>query len=65
MQSAQEKILVADDDESIVDLIALYLGKEGFAVITARDGEEALSQVARHSPDLVVLDIMMPVKDVP
>ena len=63
MQSAQEKILVADDDESIVDLIALYLGKEGFAVITARDGEEALSQVARHSPDLVVLDIMMPVKD--
>lgn len=63
MQSVQEKILVADDDESIVDLIALYLEKEGFQVITARDGGEALSRVAQHNPDLVVLDIMMPVKD--
>ena len=46
MQFVQEKILVADDDESIIDLIALYLEKGGFQVIAARDDGEALSQVA-------------------
>ena len=59
----QEKILVADDDEKIVELIALYLEKEGYAVLTAQNGEEALQKIELEGPDLVVLDIMMPVKD--
>lgn len=63
MPSIQDKILVADDDESIVELITLYLRKNGFEVITARDGVDALRKIAQHSPDLVVLDIMMPEKD--
>lgn len=58
-----QKILVADDDENIVELISLYLRKEGFAVIAARDGGEALQKIAQQDPDLVLLDIMMPVKD--
>lgn len=58
-----QKILVADDDENIVELISLYLRKEGFAVIAARDGGEALQKIAQQEPDLVLLDIMMPVKD--
>jgi two-component system response regulator ResD len=63
MPFIQGKILVADDDESIVELITLYLRKDGFDVITARDGGEALRKISQHSPDLVLLDIMMPVKD--
>ena len=63
MPFIQGKILVADDDESIVELITLYLRKDGFDVITARDGGEALRKITQHSPDLVLLDIMMPVKD--
>lgn len=63
MPFIQGKILVADDDESIVELIMLYLRKDGFDVITARDGGEALRKITQHSPDLVLLDIMMPVKD--
>jgi len=58
-----QKILVVDDDENIVELISLYLRKEGFTVIAARDGGEALRKIAEQDPDLVLLDIMMPVKD--
>ena len=53
-------ILVADDEDSIVQLAKLYLSKEGYLVSTARDGQEALDSVRRHKPDLVVLDLMMP-----
>ncbi len=63
MPFIQGKILVADDDESIVELIMLYLRKDGFDVITARDGGEALRKITQHSPDLVLLDIMMPELD--
>lgn len=63
MTSSQGRILVADDDESIVELITLYLRKEGFEVIAAGDGGEALRLIELHEPDLVLLDIMMPVKD--
>ena len=54
MPFIQGKILVADDDESIVELIMLYLRKDGFDVITARDGGEALRKITQHSPDLVL-----------
>ncbi len=53
-------ILVVDDERHIVDLLRLYLEKEGFAVIAAGDGEEALALHARHDPSLVILDLMLP-----
>ena len=53
-------ILVVDDERNIVDLLRLYLEKEGFAVIAAGDGEEALALHRRHDPDLVILDLMLP-----
>jgi DNA-binding response OmpR family regulator len=56
-------ILVVDDERNIVDLLRLYLEKEGFAVAAAFDGEEALVLHARHDPDLVILDLMLPKVD--
>jgi len=56
-------ILVVDDERNIVDLLRLYLEKEGFAVAAAFDGEEALTLHARHDPDLVILDLMLPKLD--
>ena len=53
-------ILVVDDEPNIVDLVRLYLEKDGFAVIAAGDGEEALLLHGRHDPDLVILDLMLP-----
>lgn len=57
---AAKKILVVDDEESVVQLIQLQLKFEGFQVVTAFDGMEALEKIAEAKPDLVVLDIMMP-----
>jgi len=56
-------ILVVDDERHIVDLLRLYLEKEGFAVVAAQDGEQGLALHARHEPDLVVLDLMLPKVD--
>jgi two-component system alkaline phosphatase synthesis response regulator PhoP len=55
-----KSILVVDDERNIVDLVRLYLEKEGYAVMAAADGEEALALHPRHDPDLVVLDLMLP-----
>jgi DNA-binding response OmpR family regulator len=55
--------LVVDDERRIVDLVRLYHEKEGFAVVEAHDGAEALDRHARHDPDLVVLDLMLPKVD--
>ena len=57
------KILVADDEQNVVELLRLYLEKEDFAVITANDGEEALAKFTPENPDLVLLDVMMPKLD--
>ena len=56
-------MLVVDDERNIVDLVRLYLEKEGLAVIAAGDGPAALEAYARHAPDLVVLDLMLPGMD--
>jgi DNA-binding response OmpR family regulator len=56
-------VLVVDDERNIVELVRLYLEKEGFAVVTAADGEAALVQYERTDPDLVVLDLMLPKLD--
>ncbi|MGI6649005.1 MAG: response regulator [Bacillota bacterium] len=55
-----KRILVVDDEETIVRLVSYNLEKEGFCVITADDGLSALEQVKRNSPDLLILDIMLP-----
>ena len=57
------KILVADDDSNIAELLRLYLEKEGFTVVIASDGEEAIAKFTHETPDLVLLDIMMPKLD--
>lgn len=58
-----ETILIADDEASIRDLTRLYLEKEGYRVVTAANGAEALAEVRDSSPDLLVLDLMMPEVD--
>ena len=57
------KILVCDDDRNICELLRLYLEKEGYAVVIANDGEEALAKFSSENPDLMLLDIMMPKLD--
>ena len=54
------KILVVDDDKNICELLRLYLEKEGYSVILAHDGEEALIKFETLHPELVLLDIMLP-----
>jgi DNA-binding response OmpR family regulator len=54
------KILVVDDEPDIIDLAALYLESDGFEVLRAEDGAQALEQVKVGAPDLVLLDIMLP-----
>ena len=56
-------ILVVEDDHNISDLIQMYLVKEGFDVRTAADGGAAIAEFQRQSPDLILLDIMLPVMD--
>ena len=60
---ANEKILVVDDDKNICELLRLYLVKEGYSVTMALDGAAALTEFDKLHPDLVLLDVMMPVMD--
>lgn len=57
-----QKILVADDEPNIVISLEYLLKREGYTVLIARDGQEALETIAREQPDLVLLDVMMPKK---
>jgi len=57
------KILVVDDDSNICELLRLYLEKEGYHALFARDGETAVKSFQEHRPDLILLDIMLPVLD--
>jgi len=58
-----EKILVVDDEDAIVEFVEMSLLKEGFEVIKASSGPEALELVRRESPNLILLDVMMPGMD--
>ena len=60
---ANEKILVVDDDKNICELLRLYLVKEGYNVTMVHDGSAALTEFDKLHPDLVLLDVMMPVMD--
>lgn len=59
----QYKILIVDDDENICELLRLYLEKDGFDTVVANDGEQAVDYAAKYSPDLILLDIMLPKLD--
>ena len=56
-------ILVVEDDRNISDLIRMYMEKEGFEVRSAYDGGKAIEEFEKQAPDLVLLDIMLPVMD--
>ncbi len=56
----KEKILVVDDEERIVNIVRAYFAKEGYRVLSARDGAEALALARREQPDLIILDLMLP-----
>jgi len=57
---AGETILVVDDDDDIREIITLYLENEGFHVVTAFDGNQALAYANTVNPDLIILDMMLP-----
>ena len=55
------RIVVADDDRTILSLLMIALGRDGYEPVTAGDGAEALREIREHRPDLVIIDAMMPV----
>lgn len=57
------KIMIVDDEPDVVDLVKLVLKSEGYEVVTANSGKEALEKMVKEMPDLVLLDIMMPQMD--
>ena len=57
------QILVVDDDPMIIDVLKRFLSREGYRVVTARNGVEALEKVAQQQPDLILLDVTMPEMD--
>jgi CheY-like chemotaxis protein len=59
----RSRVLVVDDERPIRDVVAEALGESGYEVQTAPNGAEALQRIARWRPDVVVLDLMMPVLD--
>ena len=58
-----KKILIADDEPDILEIIQYNLQSEGYEVVTAKNGNEAIDQARRFNPDLIILDIMMPGKN--
>ena len=58
--AAKQKILIVDDDNNIAELISLYLTKECFDTKIVNDGEEALKAFEQYSPNLILLDLMLP-----
>lgn len=60
---SQPKILLVDDDADFVDLAKMVLATKPYQVTTAYSGEQALQKVAEEKPDLIILDVIMPLKD--
>ena len=57
-----KKVLIADDEQNIVISLEFLMKREGFEVVVANDGEEAIRRIRADQPDLVLLDVMMPKK---
>lgn len=62
MAAAGKKILIADDEADILEIIAYNLELHGYQVVTAKDGDQAIRMAREENPDLIILDIMMPKK---
>jgi len=62
MEPKGKKILIADDEPDILEILEYNLSDEGYEVIKAKDGDEALFLAKQHKPDLIILDVMMPRK---
>ena len=60
MEATPLKILIADDEPDIIEIISFHLTKAGFNVMTAKDGSEAIEKAKLFTPDCIILDIMMP-----
>lgn len=63
MESSAKKILIADDEPDILEIVGYNLTKEGYQVTTAKDGDDALTKAKSTKPELIILDIMMPKKN--
>jgi CheY-like chemotaxis protein len=63
MNGATKKILVVDDDRDDLKMVSMILEPEGYEVVTAENGNEALRKVETDAPDLILLDVMMPELD--
>ncbi|HMR19369.1 MAG TPA: response regulator transcription factor, partial [Sphingobacterium sp.] len=61
--STKQKILVVDDEQDILELISYNLNREGYQVFTASNGKQGVSKTKEINPDLIILDVMMPVMD--
>ncbi len=61
--SSKKKILIADDEPDILEILQFNLATEGYEVFTAKNGDEAIIKATSTSPDLIILDIMMPGKN--
>jgi two-component system alkaline phosphatase synthesis response regulator PhoP len=62
METKAKKVLIADDEKDILEIISYNLSGEGYEIFTAKDGNEALDVARKIHPDLIILDIMMPYK---
>src|ERR1700712_5639355 len=63
MELNAKKILIADDEPDILEIVGYNLSREGYQVSTAKDGDDALVKAKSVKPDLIILDIMMPKKN--
>jgi len=63
METTPKKILIADDEPDILEIVGYNLSREGYQVTTAKDGDEALAKAKTVKPELIILDIMMPKKN--
>lgn len=63
METSPKKILIADDEPDILEIIGYNLSREGYQVTSAKDGDDALVKAKAVKPDLIILDIMMPKKN--
>jgi two-component system alkaline phosphatase synthesis response regulator PhoP len=62
MEAKAKRILIADDEPDILEIVSYNLSKEGYDIYTAKDGSEAVAQAKLLKPDLIILDVMMPKK---
>jgi DNA-binding response OmpR family regulator len=63
IEMKEKTILIVEDDKALVDVLKYHLGKEGYGIVTALDGSQALEVARSSQPDVILLDIMLPKMD--